>query len=60
MYGTDGGTMPETYWFGALQGIKDLESALDEMVRLDWFDTSKAMEFAHMIIHDNAKKFYKL
>jgi hypothetical protein len=60
MYGTDGGTMPETYWFGALQGIKDLESALTEMVRLDWFDAGKAMEFAHMIIRNNAIKFYKL
>jgi len=60
MYSTDRGTMPETYWFGVLQGIKDLESALEEMIKLDWFDTCKAMKFARMIIHDNAIKFYRL
>jgi predicted TIM-barrel fold metal-dependent hydrolase len=60
MYGTDGGVVPETYWFGALQGIKDLEAALEELIKSDWITKEEAVHIANLIINKNAKLLYKI
>jgi hypothetical protein len=60
MFGTDGGIIPETYWFGAKQGIKDLESSLIRMIDLGWISLKDAHKYAEMILHKNAINIYKL
>jgi predicted TIM-barrel fold metal-dependent hydrolase len=60
MFGSDGVIIPETYWLGYTQGIKILGDVLDELVCSDWITATEAMEFARMILHDNAKEVYKL
>jgi len=60
MFGTDGGIIPETYWFGALQGLEDIGIALDEMVKYGWISAGKAEDFAFMLLNKNAEKLYKL
>ena len=60
MFGSDGSTVPETYWFGLTQGVKALGCALDELVTSDWITAGEAMEFAEMILHKTAKRIYKI
>lgn len=60
MFGSDGVIIPETYWLGYTQGIKVLGDVLDELVSADWITAIEAMEFARMILHDNAKTVYKI
>jgi hypothetical protein len=56
MFGTDGGTIPETYWFGALKGLEDIGIALDEMVKYGWISAGIAEDFAFMLLSKNAGK----
>ena len=60
MFGSDGVIIPETYWLGIRNGVKALGEALDELVSSDWITADEAMEFAQMILHDNAERVYKL
>jgi hypothetical protein len=60
MFGSDGVIIPETYWLGIWQGIKQLGEALDELVSGDWLTSHEAIEFAELILYKNAKKLYKL
>lgn len=60
MFGTDGGIIPETYWFGALQGLEETGIVLEEVVRYGWMSAIKAEDFAVMLLNKNAEKIYKL
>ena len=60
MFGTDRVIIPETYWFGALQGLEDIGIALDEMVKHGWMSAGKAEDFTFMLLNKNAGKIYKL
>jgi predicted TIM-barrel fold metal-dependent hydrolase len=60
MFGADGVLIPETYWLGYTQGLKVLGQVLDEMVASDWITGGEALEFARMILHDNAKGVYRI
>jgi predicted TIM-barrel fold metal-dependent hydrolase len=60
MFGSDGVIIPETYWLGIRQGVKQLGEALDELVSGDWITSHEALEFAELILHKNAKKLYKI
>ena len=60
LFGTDGVTMPESYWIGVLQGVKGLGQALTELINEDWITENDAYKFANMILHENAKKLYQL
>ena len=60
MFGSDGGSIPETHWMGIWQGVKQLGVALDELVSGDWITSHEAFEFAELILYKNAKKLYKI
>jgi predicted TIM-barrel fold metal-dependent hydrolase len=60
LFGTDGVTMPESYWIGVKQGVKGLEQALVELINEDWITEKDANRIAKMILNENAKKLYKL
>jgi len=58
--GTDGHTIPETYWYGAHSIKRGLSSVLTKLVRQDFFDVGQAMKIAGDILHGNARQLYKL
>lgn len=60
LFGTDGGTIPETYWFGSLQGVKDMGLAFEEMIKMEWLTAKKAESFAKMILNNNSKNLFKI
>jgi hypothetical protein len=60
MFGSDGGIIPETYWMGIYQGVKQLGEALDELVSSHWLTSPEAIEFAELILHKNARELYKI
>jgi uncharacterized protein len=50
----------EAAWVGASTGRQALGLALTEMMRDGEITRERAMELAHMVLRDNAKKLYKL
>lgn len=60
MMGSDGVMVPETYWFGIKNGVKGLGRALDELVSFDWITPHDAVEFAELILYENAKRLYRV
>jgi uncharacterized protein len=60
MFGTDGVTIPESYWMGVLQGVNDVGAALSELVDSGWITSNDALKFGKLILNENAKKLFKL
>ena len=58
--GTDGHTVPETYWYGALSLKRGLSKVLTKLVVEDLLDPSQSMKIAGDILHGNTRRLYKL
>lgn len=58
--GTDGHTVPETYWYGAHSIKRGLSAVLTSLVRKDFFDPAQAMKIAGDILHGNTRQLYNL
>ena len=60
LFGTDGHSIPESHWFGALNSKRGLSGALSTCVEDGFFDESKAYEIADQILIKNTAALYKL
>lgn len=58
--GTDGHTVPETYWYGAFSLKRGLSKVLTKLVREDFLEPAQAMKIAGDILHANAQSLYNL
>jgi uncharacterized protein len=57
---SDGTLIPEHYWLGAMRARLCLSEVLEEMIDADEMDTTEAVSFARMALHDNAVRIYHL
>ncbi|GAC1325735.1 MAG: amidohydrolase family protein [Chloroflexota bacterium] len=57
---SDGTMIPEHYWLGAVRARLCLSEVLGEMVDAGELDTTEAVSFARMALHDNAMHIYHL
>ena len=57
---TDGHSIPETHWYGAVSLRKGLSTALGQLVDDEYTDISGAQEIAAAILHGNARQLYGL
>ncbi len=60
MYGSDGGFIPEHVWYGAKMFRKYLKDALEYMVNRKYMTYDFAMTSASNIMHENARRLYRL
>lgn len=60
MCSSDGTSIPEHYWLGAIRARNALSDVLDAMVEGDELSHEDAVEIAHMILHQNATRIYGL
>ncbi|MDA2917352.1 amidohydrolase, partial [Nitrospinae bacterium AH_259_B05_G02_I21] len=60
LYGSDGFTLPELYWWGATHGKEALAAALAGVVAYGSLTQEEALEAAAAILHDNARRLYRL
>jgi len=58
--GTDGHTVPETFWYAAHSLKRGLSNVLTMLVRDDLLDPSQSMKIAGDILHGNSRHLYKL
>lgn len=58
--GTDGHTVPETYWYGAHSLKRGLSKVLTKLVVEDLLEPSQSMKIAGDILHGNTRQLYKL
>ncbi|MBX9949928.1 MAG: amidohydrolase, partial [Candidatus Obscuribacterales bacterium] len=58
--GTDGHTVPETYWYGAHSLKRGLSKVLTKLVVEDLLDPLQSMKIAGDILHGNTRQLYKL
>jgi predicted TIM-barrel fold metal-dependent hydrolase len=59
LFGSDG-VDPLTIWMGAINAREGLYLALKGMIDAGIIDDSQAIDIAQLILHDNAKKLYKI
>ncbi len=60
LYGSDGFTLPELYWWGATHGKEALAAALAGVVAYGSLTQEEALEAAAAILHGNARRLYRL
>ena len=60
MFGTDSGSIPEQFWYGAHLFREYLTEILQELVDKDYISYSFAMESAENIMYKNVKRLYKV
>lgn len=60
VYGSDGYTLPETYYVGAVLGKMALVQALESLVSDGFLSESEAQEAAGLILAGNARRLYGL
>jgi hypothetical protein len=60
MYGSDGFSIPETFWFAATEAKRSLAQVLDDLRARGWVRESEAFDVAKGILHDNATRLYEL
>lgn len=56
--GTDGHSIPETHFYGALMTRKGLTAALNALVEDSFLNESRAYEVAKLVLSENAKSIY--
>ena len=60
MFGTDSGSCPEQFWFGAVLFRKYFQNTLQDMVDKDYFSPAFALETAENVMYKNLLRLYKL
>ena len=60
MFGTDAGSCPEQFWYGAILFRKYFTDILQELVDKDYVSASFAMETAENVMYKNILRLYKL
>jgi hypothetical protein len=60
LYSSDGISLPEMHWAGAVRGRSVLAQVLDEMIEHDEINESQALLLAHQVLHDTAYTVYRL
>ncbi len=60
MYGSDGGSIPEHMWLGALYIRKSLERVLGYLTKTGFIEEAESEEIARMILIENAERVYQL
>ena len=60
LYGSDGFTIPELYWWGATHGKQALAATLGEIVAFGSLTEEEALEAAEAILHGNAQELYQI
>jgi hypothetical protein len=58
--GTDGHSVPESYWYGALTWKRALAAALDTLIESNFLTIKQAEDTASSILFANAKELYGL
>jgi predicted TIM-barrel fold metal-dependent hydrolase len=59
LYGSDGNNVLGT-WISAVNSRHILTKAMDDLIEEGFLDEEQAVYFAKLILHDNAKKLYKI
>jgi predicted TIM-barrel fold metal-dependent hydrolase len=57
---SDGHTVPEAHWYGALSWKRVLSIVLNELISAGLIYEEQAHDIAAAILHDNARKLYNL
>lgn len=60
LYGSDGFTIPELYWWGATHGKEAVAAALADIVAFGSLTEEEALEAARAMLHGNARALYRL
>jgi predicted TIM-barrel fold metal-dependent hydrolase len=60
VYGSDGYTLPEINYVGAVLGKAALAQALQDLVNADMLSPEEAQEAAGLILAGNARRLYGL
>ncbi len=60
LYGSDGYTLPESYWLGALRGREVVAEAVGQMVAFGSLTHEEALEAATAVLAGNARVLYGL
>lgn len=60
MYGSDGGSIPEHMWLGAIYVRRSMEKAINTLVDGGYIGEDEATEMTRMILSENAERVYKL
>ncbi|HEY9869497.1 MAG TPA: amidohydrolase family protein [Candidatus Obscuribacterales bacterium] len=58
--GSDGHSIPETHWYGALSWKRGLTHALARLVAEEFLTVPEAEDVAARVLHDNARRLYGL
>ncbi len=58
--GTDGHSIPETHWWGAVVWKESLSQALSSLVNSRYLSAVQAEEIAAHLLHGNARTLYHL
>lgn len=58
--GTDGHSVPETHWYGALKWRQSLERALNYFLHNRYLTEEQCFDVAARILHENAQRIYNL
>lgn len=60
LYSSDGFGIPEWHYMGARRMRTDLASLLEELVEVDFLETSQAETIARQLLRENAERIYPL
>jgi predicted TIM-barrel fold metal-dependent hydrolase len=60
LYSSDATNLPELHWLGPSRARTILREVLGQMVHSAELDAASAVEFAQLILHDNAVRLYQL
>lgn len=60
LYGSDGHTLPETYWWGARYGRAALATVLDQLVAEGLLRTDAVRDLASQLLYHNARQLYHI
>ena len=60
LYSSDGGVLPETHWFSALNAKRAMSVVLDHLVSAETLTENEARNLAEMFFHKNAEKLFRL
>jgi predicted TIM-barrel fold metal-dependent hydrolase len=58
MYGSDGFSIPETFWFSAREAKRALAQVLEDLHGRGWVTESEAWDIARGVLHDNGARLY--
>lgn len=60
LYSSDGGVLPETHWFGAVNAKRAMSEVMSHLVESESLNESEAEDLAERFFHGNAEKLFHL